>query len=302
MAMNIFDLLSNSSFPDDQLRNLGDEARDKREWSKAATFYQQYLETAPESAEIWVQLGHAYKEGAELDLAERSYLRALSIDPLNSDTYLQLGHVEKLKGDSLQAAARYRKALCISPTFTPAIEECRNLDVQCDRPSISTVPEESQSKPVGASTVWRENIMGSLEDLAASIATLNVKVLETEELSSIVGDHESLLKSCRGKEIVGRLDALAASVDVLNEKVLEMQNLECIVVRHDALFRDLPGKEIVGRLDALTSLMNALNNKILEIESLSRSDRTPAYSDEFGRAFRVKSATSFRLKPATDSD
>ena len=270
MAMSIFDRLANSSFPDDQLRNLGDEVRNRREWSQAATFYQQYLETAPENAAIWVQLGHAYKEVAELDLAERSYLRALSIDPVNPDTYLQLGHVEKLRGDSLQAAARHRKALGISPDCMPAIEECRNLDAQYDSPTISTVLEASPSKPDGDSTVWREKIAGNIEDMAASIAALNAKVLEAEELTSIVGEHEALLKSSREKEIIGRLDALAASVDMLNARALEMKTMECTIDRHDALLRDLPGKEIVGRLDALTSLVSSLNIKILEIDNLCR--------------------------------
>lgn len=267
MAMSIFDRLANSSFPDDQLRNLGDEARNRREWSQAATFYQQYLETAPENAAIWVQLGHAYKEVAELDLAERSYLRALSIDPVNQDTYLQLGHVEKLRGDSLQAAARYRKALGISPDCMPAIEECRNLDALYDSPTISTVLEASPSKPDGDSSVWREKIAGNIEDMAASIAALNAKVLEAEELTSIVREHEALLKSSRGKEIIARLDALAASVDMLNARAPEMKTMECTIDRHDALLRDLPGKEIVGRLDALTSLVSSLNINILEIDT-----------------------------------
>jgi len=266
--MSIFDLLANSSFPDDQLRNLGDEARDRREWDKAAAFYQQYIETMPESSAIWVQLGHAYKEIRQLDLAERSYLRALSIDPLNPDTHLQLGHIEKLRGDSFQAMAQYRKALSISPEFVPAIRECEDLGAQGDLPHASTASAASR-EPAGGWNAWREEVMGRFEAMAVSIETLNAKSLETEELTSIVGNHGVLLKVLPGKEIVGRLDALTASIDVLNTKVLEMEKVKQIVSKHDVLFQDLPGKEIVGRLDALTGLMTTLNVKILEVENLA---------------------------------
>ncbi|MGD9879912.1 MAG: hypothetical protein AB7U95_07205 [Reyranella sp.] len=258
--MNIFDRLANTSFPDNQPRNLGDEARDRKEWSKAATLYQQYLETAPEDAGIWVQLGHACKEERDLGLAEKCYLRALSIELLNPDTHLQLGHIEKLRGNAFQAMAWYRKALAISPDFEPAIEECRNLDSGGDFSVASGASSASSGEPDGGFTAWRGEMIERLGTLASSIDTLNAKVAEFEGLAPVVARHDVLLKDLPGRELVGRLDALTA-----------------IVSKHDATLQNLPAKdpakEVVGRLDALTGLVSTLNMRIVEVENVAQSKR-----------------------------
>lgn len=269
--MNIFDMLANATFPDGQQRNLGDEARDRKEWGKAVTLYQRYLETAPEDAGIWVQLGHAYKEESDLKLAEQCYLRALSIELLNPDTHIQLGHIEKLKGNPVQALVWYRKALAISPDFEPAIEECRNVNVGDDIFAASGASPTSLGEPGDDFRTWRGNVMERIEALAASIDALSTKLAEVGELAPIVARHDVLLKGLPGRELVGRLDALTALMDTLNLKVLKAEELERIVSKHDATLQKLPA--VVGRLDALTNLVSTLNIGLAEIEKLGDPER-----------------------------
>jgi Tetratricopeptide repeat len=89
---------------------LGDEARDERNWNLAAEHYRAALSLEPETAGIHVQLGHSLKEAGDFDGAEAAYLRALQITPDDVDLQLQLGHFYKLRGDVPKALKHYRSA------------------------------------------------------------------------------------------------------------------------------------------------------------------------------------------------
>ncbi len=62
---NMLSALSNTmasrSKEDFSLRNEGDKARDRGDWSEAAKFYASHLEAVPNDFAIWVQLGHSLK-------------------------------------------------------------------------------------------------------------------------------------------------------------------------------------------------------------------------------------------------
>lgn len=254
--MSVFDLLAKSSFPDDGLRSMGDDARDKQEWGRCVGLYEQYLETAPENAAIWVQLGHAYKETGGLDLAERCYLRALSIEPLNPDTHLQLGHVEKLRGDKSQAGAHYGKALQIAPDFGPALSEY-NGGAGDDAPLATATATASVQLERDFSN-WREGIEARLATFETSIETLNHKANDVEKLG--------LTSQLSGKEVAGRLDSLAAVTNTLQTKVLELQKNDALIGKVSDKEVEGRFKEVVGRLDALTFLMGSFKLKIAEVE------------------------------------
>ena len=258
--MSVFDLLAKSSFPDDGLRSMGDDARDKQEWGRCVGLYEQYLETAPENAAIWVQLGHAYKETGGLDLAERCYLRALSIEPLNPDTHLQLGHVEKLRGDKSQAGAHYRKALQIAPDFGPALSEY-NGGGGDDAPPLATPTAPASAQLERDFLNWREGIEARLAVFETSIGTLNEKAIDVEKLG--------LTSHLSGKEVVGRLDSLAAVTNTLQTKVLELQKNDALIGKVSDKEVEGRFKEVVGRLDALTFLMGTLKSKVAEVEKLA---------------------------------
>ncbi len=90
-------------------RALGDQARDRGDWSSAAEHYRQYLIANPGSFPIWVQLGHAQKEAGNLAGAEDAYLRAEAIDPADADLALNIGHLMKSlhhRGDAERYYAR----------------------------------------------------------------------------------------------------------------------------------------------------------------------------------------------------
>ena len=89
---------------------LGDEARDGRNWALAAQHYKAALSLEPETAGIHVQLGHSLKEAGDFDGAEAAYLRALEITPDDVDLQVQLGHFYKLQGDIAKALQHYRSA------------------------------------------------------------------------------------------------------------------------------------------------------------------------------------------------
>ena len=89
---------------------LGDEARDGRNWALAAQHYKAALSLEPEAAGIHVQLGHSLKEAGDFDGAEAAYLRALEITPDDVDLQVQLGHFYKLQGDIAKALQHYRSA------------------------------------------------------------------------------------------------------------------------------------------------------------------------------------------------
>ena len=87
-----------------------DGLRDARRWSEASQAYEVVLQVAPHRAEIWVQLGHARKEGGDLTGAVSAYERAIALRPDLADTHLQLGHALKLAGRLSEAITAYALA------------------------------------------------------------------------------------------------------------------------------------------------------------------------------------------------
>ncbi|NBB53300.1 FkbM family methyltransferase [Rhizobium sp. CRIBSB] len=105
----------------------GDQARDRGDWAGAAAAYREYLETSPDRADIWVQLGHALKESGDLAGAEAAYGQALTLAPTVADTHLQLGHLFKMSNRLDEAAENYVRALELAPGLPDARAELRTL-------------------------------------------------------------------------------------------------------------------------------------------------------------------------------
>jgi len=107
--------------------HAGDLARDRGDWAGAAAAYRGVLDTNPDRADIWVQLGHALKEDGDLAGAESAYGEALVRAPDVADTHLQLGHLHKLAGRMDAAAENYVQALELAPGLPDARLELRSL-------------------------------------------------------------------------------------------------------------------------------------------------------------------------------
>ena len=127
---SIFQRLRQSVEPGGEREALlrdADEARDGKDWSKAAGLYKQYLELSPDDCAIWVQMGHALKEDKNIGLAIEAYKHALTIEPRDFDIYLNLGHAYKVAGDFEQAYQSYRKALEFNPACADASRDIAHL-------------------------------------------------------------------------------------------------------------------------------------------------------------------------------
>jgi GT2 family glycosyltransferase/tetratricopeptide (TPR) repeat protein len=106
---------------------LADQARDQRQWERAAGYYREALRRRPQNPPIWVQYGHVLKESGHLAEAEKAYRTALACDSRNGDSYIQLGHVLKIQGKSKEARTAYLRALALDPSLTDVLSEFAQL-------------------------------------------------------------------------------------------------------------------------------------------------------------------------------
>src|SRR6266567_6446612 len=106
---------------------LADRARDAKQWDAAVQHYRVALARNPRNPPIWVQYGHALKEGGRYAAAETAYRRAIVDDPTATDPYLQLGHLLKLQGRMEEAKASYLRAFSIDRTLDEAAVELSAL-------------------------------------------------------------------------------------------------------------------------------------------------------------------------------
>jgi tetratricopeptide (TPR) repeat protein len=89
---------------------LADAARDRRDWISAVEHYRCYLMARSSHFAIWVQLGHALKEGERRDEALLVYDEARRLNPNDADLLLNMGHLYKVMGDTENASACYRRS------------------------------------------------------------------------------------------------------------------------------------------------------------------------------------------------
>lgn len=133
----------------------GDAARDARDWPMAEKNYARALKLNPGLAGIWVQYGHAIKEGGKLEEAGEAYGKALAIAPMVADTHLQMGHLWKLRGDIEAAATAYVRAVELDPELRYAIDELRALaakGVPLDAERLADALESGDAPKDAAST------------------------------------------------------------------------------------------------------------------------------------------------------
>lgn len=134
----------------------GDAARDRGDWKAAAFHYTAALEADPTLRHIWIQLGHAQKEGDAFDEAERAYLSADAITGDDGEPALHLGHLAKLRGDAVEAKRQYLRAVDQKPEHADALAELativrRKADVS-DEALTKTLQRRAARVPSAADT------------------------------------------------------------------------------------------------------------------------------------------------------
>lgn len=133
------------------LQKLADSARDRKDWLAASKLYREVLNLKPDRADLWVQYGHALKEGGDRAEAEKAYRRALSIESAKADTHLQLGHVLKLQNRFGEAGKAYLQALRLDPGLHDALGEINDLasrGVTLPRAELAEIFGDPQQGPV----------------------------------------------------------------------------------------------------------------------------------------------------------
>jgi ADP-heptose:LPS heptosyltransferase len=105
----------------------GNAARDAREWSRAALWYEEALLLVPRRADIHIQRGHMLKEAGAFDAAEQAYADAHQLTPDDPDLALQLGHFYKVAGRRDDASQSYQRALVLKPGWDQAERELLEL-------------------------------------------------------------------------------------------------------------------------------------------------------------------------------
>src|SRR5215471_3029704 len=110
-----------------QTRQRADVARDNREYTKAARFYEKVLSCTPNDAAIHVQCGHMLKEAGELERAEQHYNKARVLMPNDPDLALQFGHFYTMAGRLGEPERSYRRAAELMPGAAEPVDELAGL-------------------------------------------------------------------------------------------------------------------------------------------------------------------------------
>jgi len=144
-----------SLFRKSTARQLGNRARDKRQWAEAAAHYRDHLAQAPDDFAIWVQLGHMLGQVNDHVGADQAYGRASDLKPDDSDLLLCWGRSRKLAGDLARARDLY--ALSLASDGNPhAVNELALLDAEVAALAEGAPPPAPPSPPPPAWAVRME--------------------------------------------------------------------------------------------------------------------------------------------------
>ncbi|OYV97548.1 MAG: hypothetical protein B7Z68_03165 [Acidobacteria bacterium 21-70-11] len=101
-------------------RENADAARDAGRWSEAAKLYASVLRFEPGNADLWVQCGHARKEGGDITGAVEAYGRACKLAPFDIDARLHFVNALHRNDENERAAAE-------AMILIEQLIECENL-------------------------------------------------------------------------------------------------------------------------------------------------------------------------------
>jgi len=121
---------------------LGDAARDQKEWNKASIAYKGALDQEPDLSDIWIQYAHVLKEDGRLDDAVAAYREAAGQHPSDAETHIHLGHLLKRIGRDAEAVQAFRQVLELNPSDSETIEELLMLGYKAP----SNVAQNGRSK------------------------------------------------------------------------------------------------------------------------------------------------------------
>ena len=90
------------------------------DYAQSTDLYLRAIAAGGASAEVYNNLGVAYRAAGDLTRARDAYQRALQLDPRHAGSWSNLGVIMDALGDSDQATAAYQRALEFDPSNAPA--------------------------------------------------------------------------------------------------------------------------------------------------------------------------------------
>lgn len=105
----------------EELRQLADNARTRRDFDADAFFRRRLCEIEPDRAGNWIQLGHSLKEAGFHKRSRAAYGRAEGMRPYDGELQVHLGHLAKIMGDFTAAKAHFEKGLALGVTAPDAV-------------------------------------------------------------------------------------------------------------------------------------------------------------------------------------
>jgi Flp pilus assembly protein TadD len=113
----------------DQDYAAGKRAAESKDWAQAVQLYQRAEKRNPDHADLQNNLGFAYRNLKQYDLAFEHYKRAIELDPRHRGAHEYIGEAYLMTGDLASAEKHLAalKSLCLLPC-----EELKDLERAVD--------------------------------------------------------------------------------------------------------------------------------------------------------------------------
>ena len=161
---------------------LGVSNAELMQFDTAIDFYKKALKIKPDYAEVYYNLGKAFKSKGELVVAVDSYKQALKIKPDYAEAYNNMGNTLKDKGDLEAAVESYKQALKIKPDYANAYN---NMGISLSNPeeAIDSFNQALMIKPDYAEA--KSNLIDLLTTYIPQKESSNPIVIVNDEIRKI---------------------------------------------------------------------------------------------------------------------
>lgn len=280
------------------LRQLGDQARARGDWTLAGDFYRRHVQAKPEDFDIWVQLGHAMKETGRYQEAEAAYVAAGRLRPRDADLWLMRGHLARLRGDEASAARCYGMSAEIDGNPQASAERDRSLAAARAPSTLRLTAVSPARRRVGAVLPLSDGrLRGWAVDPDHPHQPARVEVLvDGEPLTAVSADGPVLPDPAGARafdiDLSGRLDlSRAPALDVRLERTSERLDggltraeasgpLKAWAARFETM--DAPGR---SRLRARATAQTAASGVDLLVSEIEGADALRSLLKALGRQF-----------------
>lgn len=168
--LNIFKRLGTS-----RKLKMANQARDARDYHRAAELFYQYLMDEPVNAPIWIQLGHATKEIGKEAQAAIYYTKALELNPNDQDARLHLAYLEQDLDRNESALGHFRMLSEMDPDNEDFPVMIKSLSAKT-RSSLGS----NASNPNEENLTSANDLSGTVRALAYEVHRLRSELASTK--------------------------------------------------------------------------------------------------------------------------